>query len=80
MTIRIEANSARDLDIAIRLAKRVTDCRDDVSFCRRLRRVYIENSTAAEFDQLCDFFSEKRVECRMIVDECEAGESLPVGW
>ena len=73
MKVRIECNTARDLDIAIRLS-------DSVEFSRKMRRVYIENSTAEEFEQLCDFFTENRVECRAVVDECEAGESLPAGW
>ena len=77
MKIRIEANTARDLDIAIRLAKRLSD---SVEFSRKAKRVYIENSTAEEFEQLCDFFTENRVECRMIVDECAPGEALPAGW
>ena len=36
MTIRIEANTARDLDIAIRLAKRISD---SVEFSRSLASV-----------------------------------------
>ena len=77
MTIRIEANTARDLDIAIRLAKRLSD---SVEFSRKAKRVYIENASEADFDTLCDEFTARRVECRMIVDECAPGEALPAGW
>lgn len=77
MTIRIECNSARDLDIAIRLAKRISD---SVEFSRKLRRVYIDSASAADFDALCDEFTSRRLECRAVVDECEPGELLPAGW
>lgn len=77
MTIRIECNSARDLDIAIRLSKRISD---SVEFSRKLRRVYIDSASAADFDTLCDEFTSRCVECRMIVDECAIEEALPVGW
>ena len=77
MTIRIEANSARDLNIAIRLAKRISA---DVEFSRKAKRIYIDDASAAEFEQLCDEFTARRVECRAIVDECEPGELLPSGW
>lgn len=80
MVIRIEASTARDLEIAIRLAKRITDNRGDVDFSRKQRRVYIDNATAGEFDQLCDFFTTNRVECRAVVDSHRADESLPAGW
>ena len=77
MKIRIEANIARDLDIAIRLAKRISD---SVEFSRKTRHIYIDNASAANFDTLCDEFTVRGVECRMIVDECAPGESLPIGW
>lgn len=77
MTIRIEASSARDLDIAIRLANRVSD---SVEFSRKAKRIYIGNASAADFDALCDEFTSRRIECRMIVDECAIGEALPAGW
>jgi len=76
MTIRIECNTARDLDIAIRLSNRLSD---SVEFSRKAKRIYIDNASAADFDTLCDFFTENRVECRMIVDECAIGEALPAG-
>ena len=77
MTIRIEANSARDLNIAIRLAKRISA---DVEFSRKAKRIYIDDASAAEFEQLCDEFTARGVECRAIVDECAPGEPLPAGW
>ena len=76
MKIRIECNTARDLDIAIRLAKRISD---SVEFSRKAKRVYIDSASEEDFEQLCDEFT-ARVECRMIVDECAPGESLPIGW
>ena len=77
MKIRIECNTARDLDIAIRLAKRISD---SVEFSRKAKRVYIDNASEADFDTLCDEFTSRGVECRAVVDECEAGEALPAGW
>ena len=77
MTIRIEANTARDLDIAIRLANRISD---SVEFSRKAKRIYIDSASEADFEQLCDEFTARRVECRMIVDECAPGEALPAGW
>ncbi len=77
MTIRIEANTARDLNIAIRLANRISD---HVEFSRKLRRVYIDSASEADFEQLCDEFTARRLECRAVVDECAPGEALPAGW
>ena len=77
MKIRIECNTARDLDIAIRLAKRISD---SVEFSRKAKRVYIDSASEEDFEQLCDEFTARRLECRAVVDECEAGESLPAGW
>lgn len=77
MTIRIECSSARDLDIAIRLSNRVSD---SVEFSRKMRRVYIDDASAEDFDALCDEFTRLRVECRAVVDECDPGEALPAGW
>lgn len=76
MKIRIECNTARDLDIAIRLAKRISD---SVEFSRKAKRIYIDSASEEDFEQLCDEFT-ARVECRMIVDECAPGEVLPAGW
>jgi len=77
MKIRIECNTARDIDIAIRLAKRISD---DVEFSRKLRRIYIDNASAADFEALCDELAARGVECRAIVDECAPSEALPAGW
>lgn len=77
MKIRIECNTARDLDIAIRLSNRVSD---SVEFSRKMKRIYIDNASAADFDALCDEFTARRVECRAVVDECDPGEALPAGW
>lgn len=66
MTIRIECNTARDLEVAIRLANRISD---SVEFSRKMRRIYIDDASAADFDTLCDEFTSRCVECRMIVDE-----------
>ena len=77
MNIRIECNTARDLDIAIRLANRISA---GVEFSRKAKRIYIDDASAADFDTLCDEFTARRVECRAIVDECDPNEALPAGW